>query len=191
MKDIILGAESAIYFLVKMNLNIWKFLNVLMIFLLAYSINRIFKKRVGIVDFLFVIATMGFIGHRVLTSSTFAFHGAPNYLWPAAAGIFALIPLADLFLRKEIEKRGYMNFIYGAAVVFAVLANEQIGLILLAFLSLFIGWAKIKKVNVPKEVYIFLSLVIALLLVVFWHQEIQFVITLKLGDGILILMKYQ
>ncbi|HBI33691.1 MAG TPA: hypothetical protein DEA43_00330 [Candidatus Moranbacteria bacterium] len=175
-----IGAESAIYFLVKMNLNIWKFLNVLMIFLLAYSINRIFKKKVGIVDFLFVLATLGLIGHRVLTSSTFAFHGAPNYLWPAATGLFALIPLADIFFRQEREKRLYMHYIYGGAVVFAVLANEQIGLILLAFSVLFIVWAKIKKVNVPKEVYIFLSLVVALLLVVFlapgnsirYHAEI-------------------
>lgn len=162
-----IGAETAIYFLVTMNLNVWKVINVLMIFLLAYSINRIFKEKVTLFDYVFVLATLALIGQRVLTSSSFAFHGAPNYLWPAATGIFALIPLADLFFRNVKENRPYMKILYGIAILYTVFSNEQVALILLAFTLLFIGYSKFKKNKIPAAIFAYLAIIIASLLVVF------------------------
>lgn len=160
-----IGANALIYLLVVLNLNIWKALNALMICLLAYSINRIFKRQVTFIDFLFVLFTFGLISQRILTSSTFCFHGSFAYLWPFVAGIFSLIPLADIFFRSEQPKRALMP-LYLAAIVYSVLSNEQIGLVLFTLYGLYVLYAWVTKKECSYELYGFLALIFGLLLVV-------------------------
>jgi hypothetical protein len=173
-------AETLTYFLVKENLIIWKILNVLMIFLMAYSANRIFRKKVSIIDFVFMLFTFGLIGNRILTSSTFAFHGSFNYMWPTAAGLFALIPLADVFFRSEMPGNLGIKILHGAAIVLSVLSNEQMGLILFVFYCLYLAYAYFKGIKTPKFLYVYLALIFCLLLIFYlapgnslrYHAEI-------------------
>lgn len=162
-----IGADTLIYFLVTTNLVIWKILNILMLFLLSFSANRIFKKTVVMIDFIFVLLTFGLIENHILSSSSFCFNGSFNYLWPSATGLFALIPLADLFFRSQTGNQIYKKIIYPVAITYTCLANEQMGLILLAFYALYVVYAFIKKLRIPKEIYLYCTLIFCLLLVVF------------------------
>ena len=159
------GAETAAYFLVTQNLVIWKTLNVLMIFLLAYSVTRTLKKKVTIEDFVFVLLTLGFIGWRILTSSSFCFNGSLNYLWPLAMGIFALIPLADSYFHSEHSHRFYMWVLYALSATFAILSNEQLAFVLLGLYGLYVVNNIFKKKKVAKGTILFLLLIVALVAV--------------------------
>lgn len=148
-------AEMSLYVFLHLPIWIEKAVNAGMIILFVYTVNRLFKRRVGGADFIFTLCLFGLIGQRVLTSSTFAFHAAPNYFWPITLGLFSYIPLADIFFKRKKEFKNGEYFLYGSALIFAVFSNEQILLVLLGFYCLFLGYLFLKKQIIPKWVLIY------------------------------------
>lgn len=155
---------SALY--VFLHLPIWveKVVNALMILLFVYGVNRLFARQVRMSDFIFVLCLFGFIGQRILTSSTFAIHAAPNYFWPITLGIWALIPLADAFFRREAQYSQGMLALFGAGLTYAVFSNEQTTVILFGFYGLFLFLSWLQKKKIPVQFFIYFLIICASLL---------------------------
>jgi hypothetical protein len=62
-----------------------------------------------------------YLGLNMLAAAIICFHGSFNYLWPAATGIFALIPLADIFSRKEAVSKMRVNLLYAPELIPALI----------------------------------------------------------------------
>lgn len=157
-------AETSLYIFLHLSIWVEKVVNAVIIMLFAYTANRLFKKNVTKSDFLFVLCLFGFIAQRILTSSTFAFHAAPNYFWPIVFGLFSFIPIADIFFGRETKRKGFEYFLYGTALIIAVFSNEQILLVLCGFFCSFLLYHRLfLKKAIPWHIYMYgVTLLVAL-----------------------------
>lgn len=162
-----IGYETSMYIFLHLPIWVEKSVNAGMILLFAYGVNRLFVRRVKMIDFLFVLCLFGFIGQRILTGSTFALHAMPNYFWPVTLGILALVPLADRFFGRREGGVG-IRILYGLGLVFSVFANEQMAILLLGFYGLAVLFFGIQKKYVPIWMYVYLGIMAVAILNIFF-----------------------
>lgn len=103
------------------------------------------------------------LGNPALGQTTFWVVGEANYLWPLVF-VSALIKYLLRFLNKElIPKKQYLLLI--VLSILAGCSNEATGALVLYFLVLLYGWARINKLNNHKAILICFGIAFASFLV--------------------------
>lgn len=156
-----LTAESFLYYFSGDNVWLWRLVNSFFIMLLAYGISRIIVKKFSLKYFVLSLALVAYGSQSILSSGLFWITGSMVYLWPISLGLFAMIPYADISLRKN-EEISYKTILFSAiAGSLAALANEQVALCIICFssLSVFYHFQKYKKIHSSLTALIFLFLI--------------------------------
>lgn len=152
-----LGPEAIQIYMVHWNPWVWRMLNVLNILLLVYSICKLFiwenhKKYSWVVMLLLPIIPLG-----ILHSSGWMTESV-NYIWTAACGAYALLPLRRWYDRAEIHKWEYVTF--ALACMFACFQEQLLAVLLCAYLLYGIYLYKERKI--PIFWYVMLGVCVAM-----------------------------
>lgn len=126
-------AETTLYFLMNNKVWLWRLINPFLFMLLAFCIARIIKKNVNFREFVIALLTLGFFSQPVLSSALFWITGSINYLWPISLGLFAMIPYADRFFKRELPFTKKRFLLVGLSGILATLGNEQMALLMAIF----------------------------------------------------------
>jgi hypothetical protein len=132
-----MSAETVFYFIFRDGGFVLKLLNPLFITLTAYSISRIVvgkesNRKNCMINWYICICWL-FISKSIILESIMWLTGSIVYLWPMLAALIAVIPYVDA-LNKDYNKK--FNILYICCAVFASMGEEQVALVLLAFITI-------------------------------------------------------
>lgn len=132
-----MSAELVLYFIFIDGGVVWKFINPLFIALMAYSISRIIigkksDKNNCILNWYICLGCL-LISKSIIFDSIMWVTGSIVYLWPMLAALVAAIPFVDT-LNKNYNKN--FSILYVFCAVFASMGEEQIALVLVAFITI-------------------------------------------------------
>ena len=122
--------ESVLIFLLACPNIIWCVLDSLIIMLIIYSIDYLFKNNKKYILILLIILLYPL--HEMKSAGWYA--TTLNYLWPLALGLFSFIPIKNKLIEKK-EKR-YMYPLYILSIIFAC-NQEQMCAVVLSFYIIF------------------------------------------------------
>lgn len=106
------------------------------------------------------------LGIEVIGYGAFWITGSTFYLWSIAAGIWGVMPFADLVYRREDMR--LLSFLYGIPCGFiAAMGQEQIGAVVIAFAILAVGYEIYHSRRVPVWHLIEIVIMAAALIVLF------------------------
>lgn len=132
-----ISAEVGFYYIFMDDAFLWKFINPLFVTLTSYSISRIilgkkdYKERYMINWYICIGIFL--LSKHVILNSIMWITGSIVYLWMVLAALLAFIPFADA-LDKNYSKK--FNILYIFCGIFAALGEEQVALVLLAFVTI-------------------------------------------------------
>lgn len=122
--------ESVLIFLLACPNIIWCVLDSLIIMLIIYSIDYLFKNNKKYILIFLIILLYPL--HEMKSAGWYA--TTLNYLWPLALGLFSFIPIKNKLIEKK-EKR-YMYPLYILSIIFAC-NQEQMCAVVLSFYIIF------------------------------------------------------
>ena len=138
--------ESILFLIVSCPIIAFKILNVIVVLFLAASLTRLIssdmdKRKSWIVVLLFLMYPFNEMSSAGWAATSL------NYLWPAAAGAFSLIPFVKCIRGERI--RGYEYPLYVAALLFAA-NQEQVAALILGFGVVFTAFIAIRDKSTNK-----------------------------------------
>lgn len=154
--------EFVLCSVLKTSKYLWILIQSLMAVLVCYSLSKLFVKDNKTKN-TFMLMTMILIYPYYTMHQTGWASTSINYLWPLAAGLFALIPIKKVWDGEKIKWWQYP--LYTISLVFAA-NQEQAGALLLGFylvFALLMIIRKDKKINT----YIIIQTIISILSIVF------------------------
>ena len=122
--------ESILIYLLACPNIIWCVMDSLIIMLIIYSIDYLFKNNKNYMLIFLIILLYPL--HEMKSAGWYA--TTLNYLWPLALGLFSLIPIKNKIIEKK-EKR-YMYPLYILSIIFAC-NQEQMCAVILSFYIIF------------------------------------------------------
>ncbi|AEE17876.1 DUF6056 family protein [Treponema brennaborense] len=159
--------ETVLYFIIQHNQNVWRCCNILSIFLLVYSLQKLclketYKKYTWVIAlffyFVFPYKSMGNVGWVTTTV---------NYLWIAAAGTFALIPIKDALTETgRGQRNAVLKIGYVAAALFAA-NQEQMAALLAGYYLFFIVYITATRKKIPQFLLLLWACVLVELVFIF------------------------
>lgn len=139
---------------------VWCFLDTLIILWLIRSVSYVFTKNgfkenliVAVLTMVFPVLALGEAGWYATTL---------NYLWPLAFGMFALVPIKNLYVGKP--EKWYNYPLYLISLIFAC-NQEQMCAIVLAFYLIFTIYFGIKRKK--PEIFMIIQTLFALSSIIF------------------------
>ncbi|TWE01065.1 hypothetical protein FB550_106117 [Neobacillus bataviensis] len=125
--------DTMVYYFLAHRVWLWRLINPIILMLLCFSVVRIWRKKVTLLEFLIVLAILGYFAQNILSSGVFWITGSMYYLWPITLGLIAMIPYADKVFRDCALQNKYMFLLYFVSGFFASIGNEQVSLCLSCF----------------------------------------------------------
>ncbi|MEH7414521.1 DUF6056 family protein, partial [Neobacillus drentensis] len=126
-------SDTMVYFFLAHRVWLWRLINPIFLLVLCYSVVRIWRKKVTLLEILIVLAILGYFAQNILSSGVFWITGSMYYLWPITLGLIAMIPYADKVFRDFELQNKYMFLLYFVSGFFASIGNEQVSLCLSCF----------------------------------------------------------
>lgn len=134
------SVESILYFIFRDNGHAWRIIDSVVITILAYGISKIVitnktvkRNRVLAVNWIICFSWL-LISTEVIKASMLWITGSINYLWPAAFGIFSMIPFRKAIDGKYKDKLEWRSIVYIIFSIFTALGQEQVSLVIFSFI---------------------------------------------------------
>lgn len=151
--------ETILYYIFHLPVVFWRVINTFFVFLLSFSLARLFKEKITIREIILIIILLGFASFDVLESSFFWMTGSVNYLWPMALGAFTLIPFADHFFRNKKTELNLSNVVRIFTALLFSITNEQILVCALGVVISYHIYLFVKKIK-PNTLLIIISIIL-------------------------------
>jgi hypothetical protein len=134
-----MGAEAVVYIIFRSNIWVWRIINALMLALLPMGVIRLAATVTGCTTddshklYLSVTSVASYFMMSVMTLGYAAvwMNGSIFYTWTFACGVWALVPVADSVMGREIKRRTFVVSI--PLALLASMSIEQMGAVLIAF----------------------------------------------------------
>ena len=156
-----MSGEAFVYLAFRLGLGFWRVVNAVMLVLLPMGVLRLSEKAAGIGVhseeaigpcaaavggyFLMNIMTVGYAAVWV--------NGSIFYTWTFTAGVWAMMPLADLVFDTGAFSNRQLIYALPCSVI-AAMSIEQMGAVLIAFEGLSILSLLIQKKRIPAVIWI-------------------------------------
>jgi len=125
-------AETAVYAFFRSNIWLWRVINSLVFGLLGYVLARYATgptNQKAMPNFLLLSFTLlGIASAGIMAEAAFSMNTSFYYLWPAAFGFIALLPLWERVVHQADRRPTVFHFLAG---LYASLAQEQVTLFLI------------------------------------------------------------
>ncbi|SMC20937.1 hypothetical protein SAMN02745134_01152 [Clostridium acidisoli DSM 12555] len=134
-----MASETFYYFIFRDGGRVWKIINPLFIVVTVFAISRIVNGRSKNNKNKFVIncyicICWAFISKSVILNSIMWMSGSIVYLWSMTFALIAIIPFRDALLWEYNEN--LYKYLYIICAFLASLGEEQVSLVLLAFITI-------------------------------------------------------
>lgn len=165
-------ATASLWVIFSNSIRLWRFLNAAVITLLTLVISNISKTilkkenmETGVL--LFSAASFAIMGVGIMGYSCLWITGSVNYLWPCVAGLAALTPFIKSVFDENYTAKNFSYIISAILGMYACLAQEQIGAVIICSSLIIIVYNKIKtkKFNIYQIIPFVLMLAAFVLLV--------------------------
>jgi hypothetical protein len=138
---------------------LWRLLNPVVIMLCSYAVLRVTSLQIDMRKYIISLLLIFTINTQVLSQSIFWATGSFYYLWPLTAALFLIIPFFDMVFHGRDKISVFP--IYIILTIIATMSNEQLSLLLCAFMVVLITTKLLnkKRVNIQFIILLAISLV--------------------------------
>ena len=165
-------SEAMTYLAFYLGKGFWQLANSVILALLPAGLVHMMKKLVGeqpparsFLTTLLIYLVILSVGLPVIGYGAFWITGSTFYLWPIVAGIWALMPYADLVYREQVQP---LSFLYAIPCGFvAAMGQEQIAAVAIAFALLAVGTEFYRRRRLPLLHLLEVGIMIAALVLLF------------------------
>ena len=140
---------------------IWKIASIGMCYLLVYSISELFiEKNKRNLNTILCICLLTII---TLLRETGWMATINNYLWVAATGLYAIIPLKKIIKQEKISK--IQNILYILAIIYACNQEQMAGILFIVYTCVLAYLIKHKNTK-PITIILYGIIILSLILVI-------------------------